>query len=264
MIYASDLDRTLIFSQAFLDMHPTPSDSELIIADKSKVNSFIDSRVYQGLKCFVKSNKVKFIPVTTRSILEYQRTIISQKLSPEWAITTCGGQILHFGEVFKPWEEYLHQYLDFEQLNEIINEFNRLEATSAYKSKLIDNRYIFSKTTDRDKTKADFLELEKKYKDYRFTLDKHKVYAIPRVFDKGKTLTWLSQWLDNDLIVSSGDSGLDVPMMLVSDIFFLPNHHNIKDFNAVVEGYTGKVIDVQGGAISPLGTIEKVLSMVSL
>ena len=167
MIYASDLDRTLIYSQSFLDMHPT--ESKIILADESKVNSYITEDVANLLVEVNNHRKIRFIPVTTRSIAEYNR-VRFPGFSPEYAITASGGRIIHNGERMKEWEDYINPQISIAELNEIRAEFDKLESTN-YVSKIVDDAFVFSKSSDINKTKAEFISLKEKYPHYNFYLD---------------------------------------------------------------------------------------------
>lgn len=248
MIYASDLDRTLIYSQLFLDMHPTSAKLEL--ADESKVNSYISKDVAINLQRITKLPGITFIPVTTRSVKEYKRIKI-QGLNPEYAITSNGGTILHNGEILPEWKRYTDDNIDRNELDEIRKRFNSLESLSNYEARIIDDVYVFSKSKDRDKTKIELAQLRKEYPHYKFYLDKHKVYAINNHIGKDIALTWLKQYLNEDKIVASGDSSFDVPMLSIADTAIVPSHKSIKP-----EEINFSYIEVTGEVLSPLETFR--------
>ena len=258
MIYASDLDRTLIFSQKFLDMHP--SDSHLILADESKINSYIGLNELDLLKAINRSNKVRFIPVTSRSIEEYKRTIFYREIKPEWAITTCGGTILHYGNAYSSWDKYIEGKIGGIDLEGVRIKFNSLKCVD-YDSKIIDSRYVFTKISNRELAKKEIQELQSENKNYTFILDKHKLYGVPNCLGKDKALMWLRSLLGEKEIVSSGDSDFDVPMLSISDICFIPTHHSIKNIQDKMKELKS-VVMVDGGVESASATLSYIRSRI--
>ena len=248
MIYASDLDRTLIYSQTFLDMHPT--ESKTILVDKSKVNSYMTEEVANLLEEVNNHKKIRFIPVTTRSEAEYKR-VQFKGIVPEYAIVASGARILHNGELMQEWEDYLNPQLNIDELKMLVDEFNNLESTN-YESKIIDGAYVFSKSGDIAKTKVELNALREKYPQYKFYLDKHKVYAIPNCFGKGITLKWLKQYLDEKFIIASGDTTFDMPMLQEADLAIIPSHKTIKEDELKELAY----VEIKGGADSPVTTLN--------
>ena len=254
MIYASDLDRTLIYSQTFLDMHPT--ENETILVDESKVNSYMVDKVADLLEEVNNHRKIRFIPVTTRSIAEYKR-VKFRGFTPEFAIVASGAKILHNGEPMQEWEDYINPKMNIDELELIVDEFDALESTN-YKSKIIDGSFVFSKSSDIAKTKTELNTLREKYPHYKFYLDKHKVYAIPECFGKGITLKWLKQYLDEKYIIASGDTAFDLPMLHEADLAIIPSHKTIKEDELNGLSY----VEITGGANSPLTTLNIVRNYV--
>lgn len=248
MIYASDLDRTLIYSQSFINLHPT--ETELLLVDKSKVDSFISKDVTSSLERVNNYEELKFIPVTSRSIDEYNRISIPN-IRPEYVITTGGGKILHNGRLLQEWEDVIQKEIDIRDLEEIRTEIDKLESTN-YQSKIIDGVYLFSKSSNIDLSKIELKQLGIKYPHYKFYIDKCKLYAIPRVFGKDTALTWLKHYLNEEFIIASGDSTFDIPMLNMADISIIPSHNSIEDS----ELRNMKYIEVTGGVVSPLQTLQ--------
>ena len=97
MIFASDLDQTLIYSQP-LERAEELGD-RIITAEliDGKVRSYMSSSSYQLLQKLM--TELIFIPVTTRTMQQYNRIhLISQMLKPTYAVTSNGGNILIDGQ----------------------------------------------------------------------------------------------------------------------------------------------------------------------
>ena len=250
LIYASDLDRTLIYSQSFLDSHPT--DVEITLVDKSKTNSFMTNKVIDELQALCRKPGILFVPVTNRSIDEYRRINIPG-IKPRYSITTSGGHIFKGDKFINEWEEYLDSLIDVNRLYEIVNTIQSMESVK-YDPRIVDGRYVFSKSSDRERTKEELIELRKQNTDFVFYLEKSKIYAIPKCFNKGKALKWLAAYLGEKLILASGDGELDVSMMEIADIALVPEHHNIKN----MESIASHSLLATGYVESPLSTFEVV------
>ena len=98
IILACDLDNTLIYSYK----HRTPED---ICVEwlEGQEQSFMTAQTIRLLPRLAR--RLLLLPVTTRSQAQYQRLVWPQG-SPEWAITTNGGLLLHKGEVDTEWRDY--------------------------------------------------------------------------------------------------------------------------------------------------------------
>jgi len=90
MIFATDLDRTLIFSEAFLEESKVSYQSIEIY--KEKPISYISDQAIELLKEL--SKRVNIIPVTTRNYEQYHRIeLFYEVFTPETYIINNGGSI---------------------------------------------------------------------------------------------------------------------------------------------------------------------------
>lgn len=96
-IFATDLDRTLIYSNRAFDNNNHFICVEHINAKEITYMTQESIRLLHKLK-----EKVMIIPVTTRSIEQFKRvTIVSDS---KYAITSNGGTILKNGKILKEWK----------------------------------------------------------------------------------------------------------------------------------------------------------------
>lgn len=98
MIYASDLDRTLIYSLSAIGVpEDTPGLVPAEVVDGRTV-SYISQQALATLKEL--AAKIVFMPVTTRTIAQYRRiNLFQETVIPDYAITSNGGNILVNGVV---------------------------------------------------------------------------------------------------------------------------------------------------------------------
>lgn len=248
MIYASDLDRTLIFSKRFIENNPT--DTKLVCVEKSKSESYMATSVLESLKRINDSEHTHFVPVTARSLREYKRISLSGIL-PEYAITSNGGIILHNGIEVDKWKEYIESHINQIELRTLAYKVGKLK--NIYREpKIIDNVYITIRTHDYEKLKVELDELMVKYKDYKILVGGDKVSIIPNILGKDKALRWLKDNLGESEIIASGDSDFDVPMLNIADIAIIPSHRSIRDTRNITTSF----IEVTGGVESPLKTVK--------
>ena len=116
MIFATDLDRTIIYSPKFLN-EKNKNSVILIETLDGKEISYISKFAFEELK---KINKeIYVIPVTTRSINQFKR--INTFEYCEYVITSNGGTILHNGIALGEWDDYI-----FNSLKEYNNKMKKI------------------------------------------------------------------------------------------------------------------------------------------
>ena len=253
MIYASDIDRTLTYSEDFLKDNPENLRYELLLADESKKNSYISRDVAVLLSRITsKESGIRFIPVTTRSIAEFQRIKFrSLGINVEYAITSNGGTILYHGEILREWKEQILSQISKDEIESALSDLDSLESIN-YSSKLIDNVFLFSKTSDASLADIELDSMRKKYPQFNFKRYKSKIYVLPNIISKDNALNWLRHYLNEDKVVASGDSSFDVPMLISADISVIPSHSVIDDEDLKKFKYS----IANGGVQSPLETIR--------
>jgi len=259
MIYARDIDRTLIFSERFIEEFGIDK-SNLALIDECKTNSYMSSEVANKLSHLTNgfyNRKIRFIPVTTRSVQQFKRIQFSNLgINIEYAITTNGGKILYHGRELNAWEEYITHLIPSKyEFDSVVKEINSIPGID-YTTKLIDDRYIFSKSNiDLESitvVKSELDKLSKTYQQFEFKMYKNKVYSVPKCFGKDIALNWLKHYLCEDKIISSGDSSFDIPMISISDIKVIPSHSSIGDEE--LDGLD--IIVVNGGINSAVNTMN--------
>jgi len=251
VLYASDMDRTLIFSGRFLEEYPTDASYSVIEQKEGKVISYMSDEVYRKLDKVRRNSNVTFVPVTTRSLEEYNR--INLRFTPEYAIVSNGGIILHNGEPIKEWEEYIKKNIDMMEAMELIHDIQDNLSSVNYKIKVIDSCYLFFKTNYPELFDVETQYLIEKYPNWVFTRQNKKCYAIPKHFSKQVALRWLWHKLNEPFIVASGDSELDLPMLTLANRAIIPSHGSLVKDKFVLSGTFA-----DGGITSPLFTMKVV------
>lgn len=247
VIYATDLDRTLIFSYRFLNEIPYNKEKVLVETKEGKELSYMSKLAYDKLQDISVNNDIIIVPVTTRSIDEYKR--VNLGFIPKYAIVANGGVILENGEPCIKYSKYIKSYLDPLELATL--SIDLMELTSLSKEpKLIDSCYWFMKTNNEDLFDVEIHDLIEKYPKWQFIRQKNKCYIIPIHISKQIALRWLYNELSKPYIIASGDSLLDIPMLSLANEAIVPYHSDLLKDKVVQNCRV-----VHGGIESPYKTM---------
>ncbi len=110
MIFASDLDRTLIYSSKFIS-----DEIETVVVEykDSEPLSYMTKDAQQ--KLIEIRGKWTFVPVTTRTMEQYKRiNLFHNEHVPQYAITSNGGNVLINGEPDLLWREKIESTINKE------------------------------------------------------------------------------------------------------------------------------------------------------
>lgn len=254
ILYASDLDRTIIYSKKFIDEYNTGLEAKPVEYKEDKVVSYIDSDVYDELHKIVKNESISFVPVTSRSSEEYHR--IDLGFTPEYAIIANGGVILHNGEVLDEWNKYVKSKIKHMEILDMLNLF-MMEFSSVNSVRAVDGCYIFCKTSDPLNFDMEVHELQDMIpKNWHITRQNNKVYVIPDHISKQIALRWLWHKLKQPYIVASGDGLLDLGMLSLANKAIIPSH------GIILEEHVESATVADGGIKSPLFTFNVLKDLV--
>lgn len=227
MIFASDLDKTLIYSKK--SMEETLSDKEIMPVEENG-GMFTSFMTYRALEQMVSIVQVSsFVPVTTRTISQYQRVFhFSKHANVKYAITSNGGNILVNGEPDMEWCERVKAALklsaDSDEIKAMYDEISSPEW--ALRGWLCDNLF-YTMIIDPERTPLEKLEhFRQKLLDFGWVLSVQgrKVYLVPARITKGDALIYLKERIGATYIAASGDSLLDESLLQVADFAIAPRH----------------------------------------
>lgn len=256
IVYATDLDRTLIFSKRFLESYNTDiQDVDIAEMKNDNVISYISPKVKHKLSTLNNRDDIEIIPVTTRSIEEYNRVDIG--INTKYAIVSCGGTILKDGNTIPEWEDYVNSHLyrwDLIQAKMDLEDFTCI----TQEVKIRDNKFLFTKISDKEKYDIEIAPLIVKYPNLRFIRQGYKVYGISNDISKEIALRWLYKYLNGDKLVASGDGELDLGMLAIANYAIIPEHSDL-----IKEGYVTGGRIANAGIDSPLYTIELIENLLN-
>ncbi len=234
MIFASDLDGTLIFSKKrFVDV---PEDTEIILVEK-KEQEEISYMTRRSIDILVNVDRmVTFIPATTRTLEQYKRiAIFQEEIVPEFAITSNGGKILVKGEIDKQWEDYITAGM--EKLS--------VPAEDTFKklSEFMDDSWVLSYRLADELFWVFIVNKENLPKDemnsyihwanengWQVSIQGRKLYIVPEFINKWSALNYLNQRLACNIVISAGDSLLDYPLLKNSTRGYAPLNCELKTY----------------------------------
>lgn len=224
MIFASDLDRTLIYSDNFVE----EGMDNIVSAEKKDGAdlSYISEKSKKLLSII--SEKAMFVPVTSRSLEQFNRVTLLKEVKIKYAVVANGGIVLKNNEIDKVWEEKIEnkmsEIITPEELLLDIGEFLKHSQVKSYRccDKLFDYIVLKSQFIEED-----YLENLSEYcnkKGYSTVKNGRKIYIIPYFMNKWEPLKYIMDLEQDNEIITAGDSILDFPMLKNSVKGFIPAH----------------------------------------
>ncbi|RSI21567.1 hypothetical protein J1C86_06815 [Streptococcus sanguinis] len=228
MLFATDLDRTIIYSNKFVENYQTVSCVEHL--DGREI-SYMSHRALELLAKVKNRSDIHLLPITTRSLAQFSRIIPLQDCP--YAVVANGGIILHNGQPLKVWQEHIErtrqiQALDYPKILDILTKYQKyLTRTPS----LVDNLFFFTKVTEDQDIVQEFIlpSLEKDLKnlEWTFTLQGLKLYIIPKEISKENALSFLQDYLKEEFLITSGDGKLDAGFLSLGDIKMIPKNSEV-------------------------------------
>lgn len=227
MIFASDLDQTLIYS----------------VRSKGEVGleSMVPVELYEGrhisymtkpaqAKLLELAARMPFVPVTTRIPAQYDRIFgIREELRPPYAIVSNGGTVLFEGSVDREWGEIVRSAAKdgCASQGEIAELFGRVASPDWVKSNDLCDDLFYSIVVDRDRLPVDELDgLRKEIArlGWSYSLQGRKIYLVPQHVSKGAAIQYVKEKLSANYIYAAGDSLLDESLLMAADYAIAPLH----------------------------------------
>lgn len=227
MIFASDLDQTLIYSVASMGV----IEQAAILPVELYEERFISYMTHRALGLLTQlSQHALFVPVTTRTVAQYQRIFtIHQQLCPKFAITSNGGNVFIDGVPSKRWGQHIQDNVEdssapASQIQQLFNEI----ASDEWVLKFTYSDDLFYSIV-MDKTKLPTAQIQ----DFMTTLSSlgwntsiqgRKIYLVPHAINKGAALKFVQELTGASHTVAAGDSLLDESLLLAASYAMAPSH----------------------------------------
>ncbi|MBS3995702.1 MAG: HAD hydrolase family protein [Alkaliphilus sp.] len=237
MLFASDLDQTLIYSRRFL-YEGVYNDVKPVEKKKNEYISFMTNASVEKLQQLVK--KVLFIPVTTRTMEQYNRIFyIAQEIRPRYAIVSNGAHVLIDGIIDRQWEDKIQRLLKEKclDISEILHRFDNLKSEEWVLEHRKPDDLFSCCIVDRTKIPVAELSVFEAWlgeNNWALSLQGRKLYFVPKRICKGAAIEYIKKKEGCSLVIAAGDSLLDLPMLSMADYALCPSHGELK--KSIFEG----------------------------
>ncbi|GAA4683477.1 HAD family hydrolase [Frondihabitans cladoniiphilus] len=234
ILFASDLDRTLIYSARAFWLETRDEDAPAIAV----------AEIYQGapLSYLTRASetlllglraRATFVPVTTRTVAQYRRVRLPGG-TPEWAVTTNGGVLLHHGEPDEAWSASVRRRTA--ERSAPLPEVLALLSAPALAAWILrthdaEGLFLYAIVSRDDVVDAELTELTTACADRGWTvsLQGRKLYCVPRTIDKASAVDEVRRRVGASAVVAAGDSLLDRSMLEQATVALRPAHGELHD-----------------------------------
>ncbi len=233
---ASDLDRTLIYSPSALELPAPDEDAPNLVSVEvleGRPHSFMTLSATRRL-AELALNAV-FVPTTTRTIAQYRR-VRFPGISPAYAITSNGGNILVDGIPDQSW--HLATAAAIAEcgatLAEVRHELKlRSQGEWAIKRRVGDDLFCYI-VVDPATLPMGFVDSWTQWCDdrgWRVSVQGRKIYAIPRPLSKERAMAAVARRIGAPRVIAAGDGALDAGFLAAADAAIRPPHGELAATN---------------------------------
>ena len=240
---ASDLDRTLIYSAAALQL-PVPvvdrTVADQTVTDQTvtepnllcvelldgKPQSFMTLDAALGLAAV--AGRASFMPTTTRTMVQYLR-VRFPGVAPEYAITSNGGNILVDGRPDENWRRATASVVSScdATVSDVRQELERRSSNEwVLNCRVADDLFCYL-VVDLPRMPDDFLESWSQWCEERgwwVSIQGRKIYSIPRPLTKERAMFAVADRLGIEQIFAAGDGALDCGFLAAATAGMRPPH----------------------------------------
>ncbi|MYW02648.1 HAD family hydrolase [Streptomyces sp. SID3343] len=235
VLVASDLDRTLIYSEAAsrLGLGPDDPTPDLVCVEEYEgaPMSFVTPRAARLLAEL--AERTTFVPTTTRTREQYGRIRLPGPL-PEFAICANGGHLLVAGESDPDWHEGVRKTLAVHAapLAEVVAHL-KVVALPAWTHKLRVAEDLFTYlVVERAALPPGFvpeLTAWAAERGYGTSLQGRKLYLVPDALTKGEAVREVARRCGAESVLAAGDSLLDIELLRAADAGIRPGHGELAE-----------------------------------
>ena len=233
---ASDLDRTLIYSSAALqlpfadEMAPNLLSVEVLDGRPQSFLTLTASRTLADL-----ARAATFVPTTTRTMAQYRRVRFPGVL-PRYAITSNGGNILIDGEPDADWHRLTAAAIgEYDtDLTEVKRELKRISSDEwTLKRRVGDDLFCYI-VVEPTRMPDDFAESWSTWcgdRGWRVSVQGRKIYAIPQALTKERAMAAVADRVGAHRVLAAGDGALDAGFLAAADAAIRPPHGELAASN---------------------------------
>ena len=233
MLFASDLDQTLIYSARsfrLLPDHKLPAMSVVETYDGKDISYMTDHGIKHLLQL---ASQASFVPVTTRTIEQYRRiSLFRDVILPAYGVVSNGGNVLVNGVIDQEWNQKVKSNVSQMCLctQDILSQFSEISHASwAGSLKLADDCFHYC-IVERENIPTEELasfSLWAKSQNWKISLQGRKLYLVPAVVNKWDAVLYIRNLLEEKTVIAAGDSLLDLCMLEQADYAIAPRHGEV-------------------------------------
>lgn len=219
LVFFTDLDNTMIYSYK----RDIGEEKVEVEPYQGRIVSYMTQFSHRALQTL--REEILFVPVSTRSVSQYQRIAFDAGWIPKYALVSNGGTLLVDGVADEEWKDASLQLIApcADQL--LAAEALLQEDTNrTLEVRRVDGLFVFTKSSQPERTLerlAASLDLEE-VELYRNGV---KVYVLPKALNKGAAVDRFLGWIGGKAghtILCAGDSDFDLPLLERGDVIFCP------------------------------------------
>ena len=229
ILFASDLDRTLIYSKKSRGQEVDEQEISAVEWVDEKAVAYMTNK---GIELFKQLPKeMTIVPVTTRTASQYHRItgLFDTTEKPTYAIVSNGAVILENGKPMEDWSDRLTMQLQ-QECKTIEHVMSQLE-TYAKKEFVLDvlqaeSWFVYMIIDEKVFSVEELENLSQIFYKQGFTLSHQgrKLYIMPNCINKSTALEFLKEHIGAKTVLAAGDSLLDFDMVMNADHGFIPSH----------------------------------------
>lgn len=227
MLFATDLDRTLIYSAAAIGGPGAPPALRVVEHLDGEPLSYMTEVAVRLLSELWK--RVLVVPVTTRTLAQYRRiTLFESELVPEYAVAANGGHLINRGIPDSRWSDRLRGDLAGRGApgGEVAEELRRAGKLWTIRVVNADGFFVYAIVDRQAIGQGQFEDLSERLKGWGWTLSLQgrKLYATPAGLCKWAAIEEIGRRTGETVVAAAGDSLLDRVMLERADHGLRPAH----------------------------------------
>ncbi|MFR6378623.1 MAG: hypothetical protein ACLUNZ_01065 [Evtepia sp.] len=218
ILFASDLDNTLLFSQ------PVARPGGGCVRGASglaRPRAFFSQR-HPGPGAEI-NRTMRFVPVTSRSIAQFLRIQFPPGCVPKYALVANGGLLLRNGAVDPAWQARSLALVspwrgELAKAGELL-----AQVPLPLRARMVDDLYLFAACDSPAEAAQALAHVQGKTR-LTAELSGRKLYSPAGAEQGGRPLVRLRERFAPARVLCAGDSGIDVPMLEQADVAIVPKH----------------------------------------
>lgn len=248
-MFASDLDRTLIYSNRALAEFKQEDRLDLIGVEHrdNEEIAFMTKKAFEYFKEV--AGNLLFVPVTTRTYEQFRRvSIFSKDIPLTYAVTSNGANIIYKGMPLFDWTEIIQKRLEKEcaSLDEMIQKMKKIPLKGTLK-KAEDLFFYYILEEEIVLAVKNEIKSLANHNGWRVSIQGRKLYLMPMPISKGEAVTFIKEREGINTVFGAGDSLLDYDFLKICDYPLVPAHGELVKEKIIEHFVISEKVGVQAG-----------------